>query len=137
MLKIHLVCKQQKLLNIRSRTLKSLFSDSKMPGSALLVVAFDFGTTYSGYAFSFRNEPLKVQTNQGWVAGSDKLISLKTPTCVLLNPCGQFDSFGFEAEDKFAGLAEDNKHNGWLLFRRFKMILHRNEVNLITMSFKL
>ena len=27
--------------------------------SRLLVAAFDFGTTYSGYAFSFRNEPLK------------------------------------------------------------------------------
>ncbi|XP_060596205.1 heat shock 70 kDa protein 12B-like [Ruditapes philippinarum] len=98
-----------------------------MAGSALLAVAFDFGTTYSGYAFSFRNDPLKVQTNQGWIAGSDQLISLKTPTCVLLNSSGQFDSFGFEAENNFATLAEDNKHHGWLLFRRFKMILHSNE----------
>jgi hypothetical protein len=108
-----------------------------MAGSALLAVAFDFGTTYSGYAFSFRNDPLKVQTNQGWIAGSDQLISLKTPTCVLLNRSGQFDSFGFEAENNFATLAEDNKHHGWLLFRRFKMILHSNEVNFIKRCLKL
>ncbi|XP_060596211.1 heat shock 70 kDa protein 12B-like [Ruditapes philippinarum] len=72
-----------------------------MAGSALLVVALDFGTTYSGYAFSFRDNPLNVQTNKGWIAGSDQLISLKTPTCVLLNPFEQFDSFGYEAENKF------------------------------------
>ncbi|XP_060596203.1 heat shock 70 kDa protein 12B-like [Ruditapes philippinarum] len=98
-----------------------------MAGSALLVVAFDFGTTYSGYAFSFRDDPLKIQTNQKWIAGSDQLISLKTPTCVLLDPNGQFDSFGYEAENHFATLVEDKEHQGWRLFRRFKMILHNNK----------
>lgn len=93
----------------------------------LLVAAFDFGTTYSGYAFSFRDEPMKIQTNQGWNAGSEKLISLKTPTCVLLNQHKQFDSFGFEAENRYSDLAEDDKHHGWMLFRRFKMLLHNNE----------
>ncbi|XP_045170338.2 heat shock 70 kDa protein 12B-like [Mercenaria mercenaria] len=95
--------------------------------SHLLVAAFDFGTTYSGYAFSFRNDPLKVQTNHGWNAGSEKLISLKTPTCVLLSPDRKFHSFGFKAENKYTSLAEDDEHKGWLLFRRFKMILHNNE----------
>ncbi|XP_045176740.1 heat shock 70 kDa protein 12A-like [Mercenaria mercenaria] len=95
--------------------------------SHLLVAAFDFGTTYSGYAFSFRDDPMKIQTNQGWNAGSEKLISLKTPTCVLLRPNKQFDSFGFEAENKYADLAEDNKHHGWMLFKRFKMLLHNND----------
>ncbi|XP_053409017.1 heat shock 70 kDa protein 12B-like [Mercenaria mercenaria] len=98
-----------------------------MTDSHLLAVAFDFGTTYSGYAFSFRDNPLKIQTNQGWIAGSDQLISLKTPTCVLLNSKKEFDSFGFEAENKFASLAEDGQHHSWLLFRRFKMLLHSNE----------
>ncbi|XP_052784688.1 heat shock 70 kDa protein 12A-like [Mya arenaria] len=95
----------------------------------LLVAAFDFGTTYSGYAFSFRGNPNKIQTNSTWYAGggSSKLMSLKTPTSVLLNPEGQFDSFGFEAEDKYAGLAEDDEHHDWKLFRRFKMVLHSNE----------
>jgi len=94
----------------------------------LVVVAFDFGTTFSGYAFSFRNEPSKVQTNGNWVAGSEKLMSLKTPTCVLLNKDDNFHSFGFEAENKYSALAEDGNHHGWKLFRHFKMVLHSNEV---------
>lgn len=99
---------------------------------SLLVAAFDFGTTYSGYAFSFRNDPLKVQTNTAWVAGSERLMSLKTSTCLLLNPQGQFDSFGFEAENKYASKAEDEEHHGWRLFRRFKMLLYENKVILFT-----
>ncbi|XP_052780249.1 heat shock 70 kDa protein 12B-like [Mya arenaria] len=96
--------------------------------STVLVAAFDFGTTYSGYAFSFINDPLKVQTNQTWYSGgAGKLISLKTPTSVLLNPEGEFDSFGFQAEDSYASKAEDDEHEGWRLFRRFKMVLHNNK----------
>ncbi|XP_052779593.1 heat shock 70 kDa protein 12A-like [Mya arenaria] len=96
--------------------------------SYLLVAAFDFGTTYSGYAFSFRDDPLKVQTNHNWYSGgAGKLISLKTSTSVLLNTDGKFDSFGFEAEDRYASKAEDGEHKGWRLFRRFKMVLHNNK----------
>ncbi|XP_052780257.1 heat shock 70 kDa protein 12B-like [Mya arenaria] len=94
--------------------------------SHLLVAAFDFGTTYSGYAFSFRNNQLKVHANQSWYSGG-KLVSLKTPTSVLLNQDGEFDSFGFEAEDNYASKAEDDEHEGWRLFRRFKMVLHNNK----------
>ncbi|XP_052803675.1 heat shock 70 kDa protein 12B-like [Mya arenaria] len=95
--------------------------------SSLVVVAFDFGTTFSGYAFSFRNDPLKVQTNGNWIAGSEKLMSLKTPTCLLLDQHDNFHSFGFEAENKYTSLAEDGQHHGWRLFRRFKMMLHSNK----------
>ncbi|XP_052760622.1 heat shock 70 kDa protein 12B-like [Mya arenaria] len=102
---------------------------SNAQSKALLVAAFDFGTTYSGYAFSFQDDPNKIQTNQNWYAGggASRLVSLKTSTSVLLNPKGEFDKFGFEAEDKYAILAEDDEHNGWRLFRRFKMVLHRNK----------
>jgi len=96
--------------------------------SCLLVAAIDFGTTFSGYAYSFKNDPMKIQTNAGWNAGSEKLMSFKTPTCVLLNPRKQFDSFGFEAENKFVNLTDDNEHEGWMLFQKFKMILHNKEV---------
>ena len=95
---------------------------------SLIVAAFDFGTTYSGYAFSFKDSQNDVKTNKNWTAGSGKLISLKTPTSVLLNVDGEFDSFGFDAEDKYSSLAEDGKHHGWRLFRRFKMVL-QNQVN--------
>ncbi|XP_060571962.1 heat shock 70 kDa protein 12A-like [Ruditapes philippinarum] len=90
----------------------------------LLVAAIDFGTTYSGYAFSFRDKPNDIHTNPNWVAGSEKLMSLKCPSSVLLKPDKTFHSFGFEAENKYSDLAEDAKHHGWYLFRRFKMILY-------------
>ncbi|XP_052819964.1 heat shock 70 kDa protein 12B-like [Mya arenaria] len=98
---------------------------SNVQGKTLLVAAFDFGTTYSGYAFSLRDDPNKIQTNWNWYAGGGA--SLKTPTSVLLNQKGEFHSFGFEAEDYYTYLAEDGAHDDWRLFRRFKMILHSSE----------
>lgn len=97
----------------------------------LLVAAIDFGTTYSGYAFSFKHEhdsdPLKVCSNN-WTAGSRSLVSLKTPTCVLFNKDKEFDSFGYEAEDKYSDLAEDEEHQDWFFFKRFKMSLFNKAV---------
>ena len=92
------------------------------------VAAIDFGTAYSGYALSSRDNPMKIQTNKGWNAGSNMLISHKTPTCILVNPHQQFDSFGYDAEDNYANLLVDNHHHGWMFFRRFKMILHNSQV---------
>ncbi|KAH3690953.1 heat shock 70 kDa protein 12B-like [Dreissena polymorpha] len=95
----------------------------------LIVAAIDFGTTYSGYAFSFKDSPNDVKTNKGWTAGSGQLISLKTSTSVLLNQNGEFHSFGFDAEDKYSSLAGEGKHHGWRLFRRFKMVLHNQRIS--------
>ncbi|KAL4218132.1 hypothetical protein ACF0H5_022868 [Mactra antiquata] len=92
-----------------------------------LVVAFDFGTTYSGYAFSFRDFPLHIKTNCGWSDGADGLVTMKAPTCLLMTPEDEFHSFGYEAENKYSSLAAEDKHRGWLLFRRFKMLLHNTE----------
>lgn len=46
-----------------------------------VVAALDFGTTYSGYAYSFYQDPLKIFCPQTWFAGEGNLASLKTPTC--------------------------------------------------------
>ncbi|KAL3878196.1 hypothetical protein ACJMK2_030564 [Sinanodonta woodiana] len=96
----------------------------------MLVAAIDFGTTYSGYAFSFRDEflkdPLKISANN-WNAGSRGLVSLKTPSCVLFEPSKKFHSFGYEAEDKYAELALDNQHQDWFFFWRFKMSLYKHK----------
>lgn len=96
----------------------------------LLVAAIDFGTTYSGYAFSFKHEydvdPTKVTSNN-WTAGSRGLISFKTPTTVLLDQNKKFHSFGYAAEDKYSDLAEEEEHHGWYYFRRFKMMLFQKK----------
>ncbi|XP_061165028.1 heat shock 70 kDa protein 12A-like [Saccostrea echinata] len=90
----------------------------------LIVAAIDFGTTFSGYAFSFRDNWGKVLTNN-WQGGS--LISHKAPTVLLLNSKAEFVAFGYEAEDKYASLTEEGDHEDHYLFQRFKMILHQDE----------
>ncbi|KAL5012116.1 hypothetical protein ScPMuIL_010667 [Solemya velum] len=101
------------------------------------IVALDFGTAYSGYAFSFRNDfeqnHLDISANQ-WRGGSAALVSLKTPTCCLFSPDGKFHSFGFKAEDKYADLALEDEHENWFYFRRFKMKLYKAFFNIPKLS---
>ncbi|XP_060566338.1 heat shock 70 kDa protein 12A-like [Ruditapes philippinarum] len=92
----------------------------------LVVAAIDFGTTFSTWGFSFKHEfdldPTKVTAKQ-W-SGLESTISLKGPTTILINPDGKtIDSFGFDAETKYAELAEENQHKQWYFFKRFKMQL--------------
>ncbi|XP_052794653.1 heat shock 70 kDa protein 12A-like [Mya arenaria] len=98
----------------------------------LLVAAVDFGTTYSGYAFSLKHDytkdPLKISVNQAWTAGSMALTSYKAPTVVLFNERKEFHSFGYEAEDMYSELAMDGEHHNWYFFKRFKMRLHKEKV---------
>ena len=96
----------------------------------LATVAIDFGTTYSGYAYSLHSDPSKVWANKAWVADTS-FLSKKTPTSVLLNTEMQFDSFGYEAEKKYRRLLADEEEAGWHLFRQFKMKLHTSEVTII------
>lgn len=99
----------------------------------LVVAAIDFGTTYSGYAFSFlhdyKKDPTKCSTFS-WAAGSGGLISLKTSSCILFDKNGISDRCGFEAETKYADLALENKHGDWLFFERFKMNLYKQIVRI-------
>lgn len=98
----------------------------------LMVAALDFGTTYSGYAFSmihdFKVDPLKIQANQAWNSGGGALLSLKTPTCILLNGKKEFVAFGYEAENKYADIVLDEEQDDYYYFHRFKMNLHSNKV---------
>lgn len=92
----------------------------------MVVAAFDLGTAFSGYAYAYRDNPKVVYVKENWNSGS--ALSSKTPTCILLNPDKEFHAFGYEAEKKFADLSENDEHQDWILFRRFKMLLHDREV---------
>ncbi|WAQ99508.1 HS12B-like protein [Mya arenaria] len=98
--------------------------------SYLLCAAIDFGTTFSGYAFSskheFEQDPLKVCASS-WMGGSRMTISLKTSSTVLFRPDKSFDSFGFEAEDRYSDLCCEENHKDWYYFRRFKMMLYNSK----------
>jgi len=70
----------------------------------------------------------QISTNLWTPRSGQGLVSMKAPTCALFTPSGVFDSFGFEAEDKYIKMAENGNHENWYFFRRFKMLLYENKV---------
>ncbi|XP_022252151.1 heat shock 70 kDa protein 12A-like [Limulus polyphemus] len=91
-----------------------------------VVVAIDFGTTYSGYAFSFIRDPSNIHMMRKWEGGDPGVPNQKTPTTLLLTPSGEFHSFGFSARDFYHDLdVEEAKR--WFYLEKFKMTLHHQE----------
>jgi hypothetical protein len=76
-----------------------LVSMGKKKQNALVVVGIDFGTTYSGYGYSFRaeykNDHSTISSDSDWKSG-DGLVTIKTPTVILFDENGKFQSFGYE-----------------------------------------
>lgn len=92
------------------------------------VVAIDFGTTYSGFAFSFNDKRGEggIHMNREW--GSEEGRStLKTPTSILLRPNKEFDSFGYDADDKYVHFTAGEEKE-YYYFKHFKMELHKSKV---------
>ncbi|XP_065815547.1 heat shock 70 kDa protein 12A isoform X2 [Labrus bergylta] len=91
--------------------------------SFVVVVAIDFGTTSSGYAYAFTKEPECIHTMRRWEGGDPGVSNQKTPTTILLTPDRKFHSFGYAARDFYHDLdPSDSKH--WLYLEKFKMKLH-------------
>lgn len=91
------------------------------------VVAIDFGTTYSGFAFSFygfRGEG-GIHMNREW-GNEEGRSTLKTPTSILLSPKLEFDSFGYEADDKYVHL-KNGVDKEYYYLKHFKMKLHNSK----------
>ena len=60
---------------------------------------------------------------------SGKNVSLKAPTTVLIKPDGNtLGAFGYEAEEYYKNLVEEDDHHGYFYFQRFKMLLHGKQV---------
>ena len=97
-----------------------------------LVVAVDFGTTYSGYAYCWQDEYEKNITNpkilcNTWIGG--KVIGEKAPTCVLFNSDKKFHSFGYDAVAFYEQNAHRENFRDWYYFEHFKMKLYNETVN--------
>ncbi|XP_060574368.1 heat shock 70 kDa protein 12B-like [Ruditapes philippinarum] len=97
----------------------------------VLVAAIHFGTTFSGYAYSFNHDyevdPTKMAANTSWVAGSAGLMSLKTPTILLLNNKKHFVAFGYEAEEQYSEKVADEDQKNYYYYRRFKLLLYKGD----------
>lgn len=101
----------------------TMSENRKSTSSRLIVAAIDIGTTYSGYAYSYRSDWTKIFVNK-W-EGS-QLFTHKAPTALLLNPDKSFNSFGYEAEKTYADIAENEGRSceEYYFFQRFKMMLN-------------
>lgn len=100
-----------------------------------VVVAIDFGTTYSGYAFSLSSEFLNNKNDHlnkividNWNSGD--LLSEKTPTTLLLDKDKNLVSFGYEAENDYGRMTEEERNEHYY-FRRFKMMLYDKDGKLV------
>ncbi|XP_063413737.1 heat shock 70 kDa protein 12A-like isoform X1 [Mytilus trossulus] len=106
-----------------------------LDAAKLFVAAIDFGTTYSGYAFSTKSQPNSIYTCD-WRRSS--LLSNKAPTSVLLNHKKEFLAFGYDAETKYMSYLEnesddedsEEEKEAVYYFRRFKMALHNQSVDM-------
>ncbi|XP_078142315.1 heat shock 70 kDa protein 12A-like [Centroberyx gerrardi] len=93
------------------------------------IIAIDFGTAYSGYAFSV--SPRQAQTEPtvpSW-GKEHGFETLKTPTCILFNENEEFLKFGYDAKMAYtkAMRSEEAKKN--YLFENFKMSLYGKQLN--------
>ncbi|XP_017560478.1 heat shock 70 kDa protein 12A isoform X3 [Pygocentrus nattereri] len=91
--------------------------------SFIVVVAIDFGTTSSGYAYAFTKEPECIHTMRRWEGGDPGVSNQKTPTTILLAPEKKFHSFGYAARDFYHDL-DPTESKQWLYLEKFKMKLH-------------
>ncbi|KAK3108474.1 hypothetical protein FSP39_008744 [Pinctada imbricata] len=112
---------------LQERESESEFSEKV--SKTFAVAAIDIGTTFSGYAFSFKHDFLKDPTRvltKHWKSTSGEIQSNKTPTCILFNQNNEFHSFGYEAEDAYADKLLENANDAsrWSFFRSFKMTLY-------------
>ncbi|XP_052813117.1 heat shock 70 kDa protein 12A-like [Mya arenaria] len=89
------------------------------PRELQVVVAIDFGTSYSGYAFSFKGSQNEIKTQR--LGG--KLSKDRVPTVLLLNPDQTFNSFGYYAMETYSSLPEEERQK-YFYFERFKMFLY-------------
>ncbi|XP_062593391.1 heat shock 70 kDa protein 12A-like [Saccostrea cucullata] len=94
----------------------------------LFVVAIDFGTSYTGYAYSqrddFEKDPLRIMGMR--IGSTNNHVLAKEPTSVLLTPSDKFYAFGKSAEDIYAEKYSSGE-TGWRLFKYFKMNLYNTE----------
>ncbi|XP_053379631.1 heat shock 70 kDa protein 12A-like [Mercenaria mercenaria] len=105
----------------------------KLKTHHLAVAAIDFGTAFTGFAYSFLDKPGQIITSK-WDGDNVRTATEKAPTCVLLSPDKRFVAFGYEAEERYSTLMLEDKANGGTsnakehyFFERFKMMLYKTK----------
>ncbi|VVC41408.1 Hypothetical protein CINCED_3A014585 [Cinara cedri] len=91
-----------------------------------IIVAVDIGTTYTGYAYSFRRSG-RISVMKKPDYESDTIADgQKIPTALLLSPDFNFHSFGTAARDYFHDMHPEEAQK-WYYFDKFKMFLYNKD----------
>ena len=90
--------------------------------SIKVVIAIDFGTSRSGYAYSFYDNPDEIVYKSDWVVNAPYP---KTRTCLLYTPDDKLEAWGDAAVSRLAQLRQ-TRETGYYFVDRFKMQI-RNE----------
>ncbi|MEQ2301034.1 hypothetical protein AMECASPLE_031862 [Ameca splendens] len=93
------------------------------------IIAIDFGTTYSGYAFSITDSEEETDPRLKYWGEEVGLETSKTPTCILFDKDEQFVSFGYEAKESYI-LKKSEEARNMLFFDCFKMSLYGKKLNM-------
>jgi molecular chaperone DnaK (HSP70) len=91
----------------------------KKVDTPLVVVAIDFGTVHSGFAYSFMGNEDNIRSGEhGGMLQEDRV-----PTVLLLKPDKTFHSFGYKAQTDFHELSKRNRSE-FYYFENFKMKIY-------------
>ncbi|XP_061186261.1 heat shock 70 kDa protein 12A-like [Saccostrea echinata] len=85
----------------------------------IISVAIDVGTSYSGYAYSFRSSPNEIFTNK-WDTHAYEGFSHKAPSSILLDSTYNFKAFGYEAELEYSRLVSNQESEKYLFVKNFE-----------------
>ncbi|XP_071392153.1 heat shock 70 kDa protein 12A-like [Centroberyx affinis] len=92
------------------------------------IIAIDFGTAYSGYAFSVSPRQAQIQPAVPSWGKEHGYETLKTPTCILFNGYEEFLKFGYDAKMAYTKMGSEEAKKNYL-FENFKMALYGKQLN--------
>lgn len=98
---------------------------SSKQDSYLLVAAIDFGTTYSGYAFSTRHDFQRDPTNtflKQWVDPTSSMMNNKTSTCILFTKKKEIQQVWFWGWGQILGSYTWQRPYGLVLFPKIQNV---------------
>jgi len=85
---------------------------------APVFAGIDLGTTFFGYAFSFKNDKDRIYVERG---------KEREPTCLLLKPDKTLAALGYQAVDEFCNSLDADEQKDYFYFRQFKMQLYETK----------
>ncbi|XP_035994551.1 heat shock 70 kDa protein 12A [Fundulus heteroclitus] len=91
------------------------------------IIAIDFGTAYSGYAFSLTSREEEADPHVKYWGEEVGLETPKTPTCILFDEHQQFVSFGYKASETYLKRAGKDSRAKFF-FDCFKMSLYDRKI---------